>query len=180
MPSAELVSGRTSFRLGQADSVAFTGPPITFPFSPWPLGSLDLYVCPLPGSWFFHPRLVPLSPLNLLCLSCPTVLVSSLRTVLNRRMDNCSLTLCVLAFLGGGRQNLLDQQASLCLREEGEEQVRGHGGVRHLVQSRGEEGGGAGLPGCSPSHLPCSGVVKSGGQRKAEEKRVQGWGRAGL
>ena len=35
---------------------------------------------------------------------------------------------CVLAFLGGGGQNLLDQQASACLREEGEEQVRGLGG----------------------------------------------------
>lgn len=36
--------------------------------------------------------------------------------------------LCVLVFLGGGGQNLLDQQASACLREEGEEQVRGLGG----------------------------------------------------
>lgn len=36
--------------------------------------------------------------------------------------------LCVPVFLGGGGQNLLDQQASACLREEGEEQVRGLGG----------------------------------------------------
>lgn len=55
-------------------------------------------------------------------------------------MDNFRpLTLCVLAFLGGGRQNLLDQQASLHLREEGEE-VRGLGGVRHSVCECGGEG----------------------------------------
>lgn len=44
------------------------------------------------------------------------------------QMDSVySHILRVPAFLGRGRQNLLNQQASLCLREEGEGQVRGLG-----------------------------------------------------
>lgn len=39
-----------------------------------------------------------------------------------------SLSRCVLAFLGGRRQNLPHRQDPVCLREEGEEQVRGPGG----------------------------------------------------
>lgn len=55
-----------------------------------------------------------------------------------------SLTLCVLAFLGGGRQNLLNQQTSLCLREEGEEPVRGLGGALCRVWCGGGPGAGQG------------------------------------
>ena len=94
--------------------------------------------------------------------------------------------LCVPVFLGGGGQNLLDQQASACLREEGEEQVRGLGGecagsgsrewTERPLPSRGRGWGvAAGLPGWPLTswdssapfpHLLSSGVWGIWGRRK--------------
>lgn len=67
---------------------------------------------------------------------------------MDRQMDNVyAHILCVLVFLGRGRQNLLNQPASLCLREEGQGQVRGRG---HSVDRCGWRRTGAGHWGSSP------------------------------
>ena len=100
-----------------------------------------------------------------------------------------SLSRCVLAFLGGRRQNLPHRQDPVCLREEGEEQVRGPGGRAAPWASR---SGWPSASASSPGPFPCfppQGCGALGGddrlfilatKEKNEGTACRGQGQAGL
>lgn len=170
--------------------MAFPVSLITCLFSPWPLGSLDLSIR-MPVAWLLvFLSFGALSPFRHFVL----VMWNSLFWT-DKQRDDCPLTLCVLAFLGGGRQSLLDQQASLRLREEGEEQVRAlegsgtrcvsvggpclaHGQASCRAGGEVRRGTGAPWPPSFPALLLQPGEVWREKEIR-EERNVHGAGRAG-